>query len=76
MNEPYIEKQAILTELSNTNREKYIRKYHRVCRNYREPIRSLKSLRNKSRKVKDFVYVRILSCIPMSSTLYCYVNAI
>ena len=32
-------------------------------------------LRNKSRKVREFVYARILSCFPMSSTLYCYVNA-
>ena len=29
-----------------------------------------------SRKVKKFVYARILSCIPMSSTLHCYVNTI
>ena len=28
-----------------------------------------------SKKVWKFVYARILSCIPMSSTLYCYVNA-
>ena len=61
------------------NREKYKLKSHRVCRRDREPsripIRSLKSLRNKSRKVSEFVYARILSCFPMSSTLYCYVNA-
>ena len=41
----------------------------------RIPIRSLKRLSYKSRKVRKFVYARILSCIPMSSTLYCYVNA-
>ena len=79
MSEPFIEKHAISTELSNVNREKHRRKSHRVCRRDREPsripIRSLKRLRNKSRKVRKFVYARILSCIPMSSTLYCYVNA-
>ena len=81
MSEPFIEKHAISTELSNVNREKHRRKSHRVCRRDREPsripIRSLKSLGNKlkSRRVRKFVYARILSCIPMSSTLYYYVNA-
>ena len=79
MSEPFIEKHAISTELSNVNREKHRRKSHRVFRRDREPsripIRSLNRLRNKSRKVRKFVYARILSCIPMSSTLYCYVNA-
>ena len=62
----------MLTELSNVNREKQKRKSHRVCRRDREPsripIRSLKSLRNKRRKVREFVYARILSCIPISPT--------
>ena len=57
------------TELCNVNREKHKLKSHRVCRRDREPsripIRSLKSLRNKSRKVGEFVYARILSCFPM-----------
>ena len=79
MSEPFIEKHAISTELSNVNREKHKLKSHRVCRRDREPsripIRSLKSLSNNSRKVGEFVYARILSCIPISSTLYCYVNA-
>ena len=79
MSEPFIEKDAISTELCNVNREKHKLKSHRVCRHDREPsripIRSLKSLRNKSRKVREFVYARIFSCFPMSSTLYCYVNA-
>ena len=26
-------------------------------------------------RLEKFVYARILSCIPRSSTLYCYVNA-
>ena len=60
------------TELSNVDREKHRRKSHRVCRRDREPsripIRSLKRLKNKSRKVRKFVYARILSFIPMSST--------
>ena len=66
-------------DLCNVNREKHKLKSHRVRRRDREqsriPIRSLKSLRNKSRKVREFVNARILSCFPMSSTLYCYVNA-
>ena len=79
MSEPFIEKHAISTELCNVNRKKHKLKSHRVCRRDREPsripIRSLKSLRNKSRKVREFVYARILSSFPMSSTLCCYVNA-
>ena len=77
--EPFIEKHAISAELSNVNREKHRHKSHRVCRRDREPsriqIRSLKRSRRKSRKVGKFVYARILSCIPMSSTLYFYVSA-
>ena len=60
---------SISTELCNVNRMKHKLKSHRVCRRDREPsripIRSLKSLRNKSRKVGEFVYARILSCFPM-----------
>ena len=77
--EPFIEKHALSTELSNVNREQHKRKSHRVCRRDREPsripIRSLKSLRKKSRKVRELVYARILSYIPMPSILYCYVKA-
>ena len=44
--EPFIEKHAISTELSNVNREKHRCKSHHVCRREREPsripIRSLK----------------------------------
>ena len=51
MSEPFIEKRAISTELSNVSREKHRRKSHRVCRPDREPsripIRSLKRLRNE-----------------------------
>ena len=55
MSEPFIEKHTISTKLSNVNREKHRRNYHRVCRRDREPSRlptSLKRLRNKSRKVR------------------------
>ena len=37
--EPFIEKHAISTELSNVNREKHRRKSHRVRRRDREPSR-------------------------------------
>ena len=74
-----IEKYAISTELSNVKREKHKRKSYRVCgrdrKPWRIPIQSLKSLGNKSRKVREFVYTRILSCIRILSTLHCYVNA-
>ena len=74
MSEPFIERHSISTELCNVNREKHKRKSYRVCIRDREPssipILSLKSLRNKSRKVREFIYARIISCIPMSSTLY------
>ena len=79
LSEPFMEKHAISTELCNVNREKHKLKSRRVCRRDREPsripIRSLQSLRDKSRKVREFVYARILSRFPMSSTLCCYVNA-
>ena len=79
ISEPLSEKHAVSTELSNVNQEKHERKSDRVCRHDREPsripIRRLKRLRNKSRKVRKFVYARILLCIPVSSKLYCYVNA-
>ena len=78
MSEPFIEKHAISTELCNVNREKHKLKSHRVCRRDREPsritIRSLKSLRNKSGKVREFVYTRILSCHVIYIVLL-YVNA-
>ena len=78
MSEPFIEKHAISTKLSNVNQEKHRRKSHRVYRPDREPsripIRSLRRLRIKSRKVRKFVYARVLPCISVSFTLYCYVN--
>ena len=79
MSEPFIEKHAISTELSNDKREKHRRKSYRVCRRDREPsripIRSLKRLRNKSRKVRKICLCTYSPMYPMSSTLYCYVNA-
>ena len=65
MCEPFIEKHALSTELSNVNREKHRRKSHRVCRRDREPsripIRSLKRLRNKSRKVRKNLSMHVFS---------------
>ena len=71
MGEPFIEKHAISTELSNVNREKHRHNSHRDCRRDREPsrapIRSLKMLRNKSRKVRKFVYA---ICLCNLSSMY------
>ena len=76
MNQAFIEKRVISTELPNVNREKHKLKSHRVCRRNRESIRiQTRSFKSLGRKVREFVYARILSCIPMSSTLHCYVNA-
>ena len=65
MSEPFMEKHAISAELSNVNQMKFKRKSHLICRRDREPsripIRSLKRFRNKSRKVREFVYAHILS---------------
>ena len=73
MSELFIEKHAISTELSNVNRENHRRKSHRVCRRDREPsripIRSLKMLRNKSRKVRKI-------CLCTYSLMYPYVICI
>ena len=40
-----------------------------------EGKRDFNSGRAQTGKVREFVYARILSCFPISSTLYCYVNA-
>ena len=65
MCEPFIEKRAISTELSNVNREEHRRKSHRVCRRdgdpIRIPIRSLKRLRNMSRKVRKNLSMHVFS---------------
>ena len=54
------------------------RRHYRVFRRDREPsripVRTLKCLRNKSRKLKEFVYKRILPIIPKSSKLQCYIH--
>ena len=64
MSEPFTKKNAISTELYNVNREKHKCKNHGECRLEREsgrkPIRSLKSLSNKIRNVREFAYVCIL----------------
>ena len=52
--------------------------HHRVFKRDREPsripVRILKRLRNKSTKLKEFVYKRIRPSIPKSSELHCYVK--
>ena len=89
MSEPFIEKHVISTELCNVNREKHKLK-SRVCRRDREPsripIRSLKSLRNKSRKVRiclctySFVFSHVIyivllcKCKKYISQIRCYVT--
>ena len=76
MGEPFIEKHAISTELSNVNREKHRRKSHRVCRRDREPsripIRSLKRLRNKSRRVRK---ICLCTYSPMNPTCHLHHTA-
>ena len=66
--EPFIEKHAISTELSNVNREKHRHNSHRDCRRDREPsrapIRSLKMLRNKSRKVRNICLCNLSPMYP------------
>ncbi|RMX44277.1 hypothetical protein pdam_00019165 [Pocillopora damicornis] len=68
MSEPFIEKRAISTELSNVSREKHRRKSHRVCRPDREPsripIRSLKRIRQSIRKIRYRAsrYLTLFSC--------------
>lgn len=73
MSEP-IENHAVSNKLSNVNLKKYIRKHSRV-RN-REPnrtsVQTLHRLRNKSKKVREFVYERIRSSTPKS--LHCYIK--
>ena len=68
MGEPFIEKHAISTELSNVNREKHRHNSHRDCRRDREPsrapIRSLKMLRNKSRKVRKICLCNLSPMYP------------
>ena len=55
-----------LSKLSIVDLNHHQCKHRRRLRRDREPsrilIRSLKRLRNNSRKVREFVYARILSC--------------
>ena len=72
MSEP-IENHGI-SKLSNVDLNKHLCKHRCGFRRDREPsripIRTLKRLRNKSRKVRKFVYEGILSCMPRSFTVY------
>ena len=69
MSEPFIEKHAISTKLSNVNQEKHRRKSHRVYRPDREPsripIRSLKRLRSRAERLENLsmhVFSRVSLC--------------
>ena len=78
LSEP-IENHAISNELSNVNHvKKHLHKHYRVFRRDREPsripIRTLERLRNKNRKVREFVYKGIRSYTPKSSKVHCYVK--
>ena len=75
MSEP-IENHAIskiYTADLNSHQFKHRRRFRRDREPSRIPIRSLKRPRNKSRKVREFVHDYILSCLPMSSSVYCHV---
>ena len=73
--EKYQAKPAISNELSNIM---FTCKHNRVFRRDREPSRipeaTLKRLRRKGRKLKEFVYERIRPSIPKSSWLRRYVK--
>ena len=73
-NELSIENHAISNQLSPVS----LRRNRRVGKLDREPsrlpVRNLKCLRNKSRKLKEFVFKRICASIPKSSNLYCYMK--
>ena len=74
MSELSIEGYAISNQLFTVK----LRRHYRVFRRDREPskmiVRTLKCLRNKNRKLKEFVYNRILPSIPKSSKLQCYIH--
>ena len=62
----------VISKLFNVDLNKHLRKHRlRDRKPSRIPIRTLKRLMNKSRKVRKFVYEGILSCIPRSSTVCC-----
>ena len=58
---------------SQSSRQHASAKHRRRFRCDREPSRIL-IRRLKRLKVREFFYARVLSCIPMSSSVYCYVN--
>ena len=74
MSELSIEGYAISNQLFTVK----LRRHYRVFRRDREPsripVRTLKCLRNKSRKMMEFVYKRILPSIPKSSKLQFYTH--
>lgn len=74
MSERSIESYAISNQLFTVK----LRRHYRVFRRDREhskiTVRTLKCLRNKNRKLKEFVCNRILPSIPKSSKLQCYIH--
>ena len=78
MSEP-IENHAISNGLSNINHvKKHLHKHYCVFRRDREPsripIRTLERLRNKNRKVREFVHKGIRSHTPKSFKVHCHVK--
>ena len=70
---------VILNELLNLKIDKkHLQKRHCISRRDSEPsgipVRTLKSLRNKSRKVREFVFKCIRSSTCKSSNMHCYIK--
>ena len=74
MSELSIEGYAISNQLFTVKLRWHYRVFRRDRGPSRIPVRSLKCLGNKSRKLKEFVYKRIVPCIPKSSKLQCYIH--
>ena len=74
MSELSIEGYAISNQLFTVKLRRHYRVFRRDRGPSRIPVRSLKCLGNKSRKLKKFVYKRIVPCIPKSSKLQCYIH--
>ena len=74
-----IENHVILNELSNLNlNKKRLQKRHRIFKRDREPSgipeRTLERLRNKSRKVREFLFKCICWSAPKSLKVHCYIK--
>ena len=72
---------VILNELLNLKIDKkHLQKRHCISRRDSEPsgipVRTLKSLRNKSRKIREFVFKCIRSSTCKSSNMHCYIKVV